>query len=448
MHIFRHLYTQVILGIIIGIILGVFTPDFAVALKPFADIFIKLIKVLIAPIIFLTIVSGIAAMQNLKSVGKIGGAALIYFLITTTAALSIGLIIANLIPIGTGMHINPKTLDINAAQAYINDATQMNSISEFILNIIPNTFVSAFSDGEILQTLFIAILFATGLLMYGEKSRPILDGIQHLSKVFFKIIHSIMYYAPLAACAAMAFTIGKYGLHTLAGLIGLLLCFYITCIIFLVVVLGLVLRLYCKVNIFDVIRYLKTEILIVLGTSSSEAVLPNLIEKLNKLGCDKSVVGLVIPTGYSFNLDGTAIYLSLAAIFISQALDMPLTLEQQLYMLGVMLISSKGAAGVTCSGFIILASTLATVGTVPVAGIVIILGIDHFMSAGRAITNMIGNSVATIVIAKWQNRLDTKTLQAVLNSRIYLVKPTNFTIPSAEIPASANKEALSPCSWK
>ncbi|WP_440615503.1 C4-dicarboxylate transporter DctA [Cysteiniphilum sp. 6C5] len=410
MRLFKHLYAQVILGIIIGIILGALSPQFAVSLKPFADIFIKLIKVLIAPIIFLTIVSGIAAMKSLKSVGKIGGAALIYFLITTTLALTIGLIVANLIPMGSGMHINANTLDMHAASAYIGKAEQMDSISGFILNIIPHTFVSAFSDGEILQVLFVAILFATGLLMYGEKGQPILEGIQHLSKVFFKIIHSIMYYAPLAACAAMAFTIGKYGLHTLAGLIGLLLCFYLTCIIFLVVILGLILRIYCKISIFSVIRYIKTEILIVLGTSSSETVLPNLIEKLGKLGCDKSVVGLVIPTGYSFNLDGTAIYLSLAAIFIAQALDVPLTLEQQLFMLGVMLISSKGAAGVTGSGFVILASTLAAVGTVPVAGIVIILGIDRFMSEGRAITNMIGNTVATIIIAKWQKKLDLSVM--------------------------------------
>lgn len=406
MRLFKHLYAQVILGIIIGIILGAVSPEFAVSLKPFADIFIKLIKVLIAPIIFLTIVSGIAAMKSLKAVGKIGGAALLYFILTTLIALTIGLVVANFIPMGQGMHINPHSLDIKSAQAYIGKAEQMDSISGFILNIIPHTFVSAFSDGEILQVLFIAILFATGLLMYGEKGQPIVEAIQHLSKVFFKIIHSIMYYAPLAACAAMAFTIGKYGLNTLAGLIGLLLCFYLTCIIFIIVILGLVLRLYCKISIFDVIRYIKTEILIVLGTSSSETVLPNLIEKLGRLGCDKSVVGLVIPTGYSFNLDGTAIYLSLAAIFISQALDVPLTLEQQLFMLGVMLISSKGAAGVTGSGFIILASTLAAIGTVPVAGIVIILGIDRFMSEGRAITNMIGNTVATIIIAKWQRKLD------------------------------------------
>ncbi|WP_116963923.1 C4-dicarboxylate transporter DctA [Fastidiosibacter lacustris] len=414
MRIFKHLYIQVIIGIGIGVILGAIEPAFAIALKPFADVFIKLIKVLIAPIIFLTIVSGITAMKSLKAVGKIGGAALVYFIITTTAALAIGLIVANLFPIGSNMNIDPNNLDMHSAQAYIGQAKQMDSISGFLLNIIPHTFFSAFSDGEILQVLFIAILFSTGLLMYGEKGQPILEGVQHLSKVFFKIIHSIMYYAPLAACAAMAYTIGKYGLHTLVGLLGLLMCFYLTCLIFLFVVLGLILHFYCKVNIFKVIRYIKTEILIVLGTSSSETVLPNLIEKLTKLGCDKSIVGLVIPTGYSFNLDGTAIYLSLAAIFIAQALNVHLSFEQQLFMLVVMLISSKGAAGVTGSGFVILASTLAALGTVPVAGIVIILGIDRFMSEGRSITNMIGNTIATIIIAKWNKQLDLQKLYTTL----------------------------------
>lgn len=353
MKVFKHLYAQVLLGIFIGIILGFLAPHIAVSLKPFADVFVKLIKLLIAPIIFLTLVSGIAAMSDLKAVGKIGGIALIYFFIMTVMALIVGMVVA--------------------------------------------------------------ILFAVGLVMYGDQGKPILTGIQSLSKVFFKIIHVIMYYSPLAACAAMGYTVGMYGAGTLLGLVGLLLCFYITCLIFILVLLGIVLRLFCGISIFKLLGYIKTEIFIVLGTSSSETVLPNLIEKLENLGCDESVVGLVIPTGYSFNLDGTAIYLSLAAIFIAQALNVDLTIQQQIFMLAIMVISSKGAAGVTGSGFIILASTLSALGTVPVAGIVIILGIDRFMSEGRAITNMIGNTVGTIVISKWQGRLDTVKLKQELS---------------------------------
>ncbi len=414
MKIFKHLYAQVIIGIILGIILGIISPNIATHMKPFADIFIKLIKMLIAPIIFLTIVSGIAAMRDLKAVGKIGGAALVYFFLTTLAALAIGVIVANLLHPGVGMNIDANALDINAAQAYIGKAEQMDSLQGFIFNIIPHSFLSAFTDGEILQVLFIAILFAIGLLLYGDGAEPIVNGIQKLSKVFFKIIHAIMHYAPLAAFAAMAYTIGEYGLHSLLGLIGVLLCFYLTCLAFIFIVLGTILYFYCRISIFQLIGYIKTEILIVLGTSSSETVLPNLIEKLTDLGCKKTVVGLVIPTGYSFNLDGTAIYLSLAALFIAQATNSHLSFEQQLFMLGVMLISSKGAAGVTGSGFIILASTLAAIGVVPVSGIVIILGIDRFMSEGRAITNMIGNSIGTIIIAKWQKSFDSEKAKKIL----------------------------------
>ncbi|MBK2124154.1 C4-dicarboxylate transporter DctA [Fangia hongkongensis] len=414
MKIFKHLYAQVIIGIILGIILGIISPNIATHMKPFADIFIKLIKMLIAPIIFLTIVSGIAAMRDLKAVGKIGGAALVYFFLTTLAALAIGVIVANLLHPGSGMNIDANALDINAAQAYIGKAEQMDSLQGFIFNIIPHSFLSAFTDGEILQVLFVAILFAIGLLLYGDGAEPIVKGIQKLSKVFFKIIHAIMHYAPLAAFAAMAYTIGEYGLHSLLGLIGVLLCFYLTCLAFIFIVLGAILYFYCRISIFQLIGYIKTEILIVLGTSSSETVLPNLIEKLTDLGCKKTVVGLVIPTGYSFNLDGTAIYLSLAALFIAQATNSHLSFEQQLFMLGVMLISSKGAAGVTGSGFIILASTLAAIGVVPVSGIVIILGIDRFMSEGRAITNMIGNSIGTIIIAKWQKSFDSEKAKKIL----------------------------------
>ena len=415
MKIFRHLYAQVLLGIFIGILLGIFTPNIATSLKPFADVFVKLIKLMIAPIIFLTLVSGIAAMKDLKTVGKIGGIALLYFFSMTIVALIIGMITANMLHPGFGMNIDPNSLDASAAKSYMGNVEHVENIQGFFMNIIPHTFVGAFTDGDILQVLFVSILFAVGLVLYGDESKPILDAIQSLSKVFFKIIHVIMHYSPIAACAAIGYTIGTYGADTLLGLLGLLLCFYITCFLFLIVFLGAILKLYCGISIFKLLAYIKTEIFIVLGTSSSETVLPNLMEKLENLGCNKSVVGLVIPTGYSFNLDGTAIYLSLAAIFIAQALGIDLTLGQQIFMLLIMVISSKGAAGVTGSGFIILASTLSALGVVPVAGIVIILGIDRFMSEGRAITNMIGNSIGTIIISKYQGQLDIDKLRKKLN---------------------------------
>ncbi|GAB4222531.1 MAG: C4-dicarboxylate transporter DctA [Francisella sp.] len=411
MKIFKHLYVQVLLGIFVGILLGVFTPNFAILLKPFADVFIKLIKLMIAPIIFLTLVSGIAAMKDLKTVGKIGGLSLLYFFAMTIIALIIGMLVANIFKPGLGLNINPNSLDTSAAKTYIGNIKHVSNIQDFFMNIIPHTFLGAFTSGDILQVLFVAILFAVGLVMYGDAGKPVLDGIQILSKIFFKIIHVIMHYSPIAACTAMGYTIAKYGAGTLLGLIGLILCFYVTCILFIVVFLGLLLKVYCDINIFKLLGYIKTEILIVLGTSSSETVLPNLMEKLEKIGCDKSVVGLVIPTGYSFNLDGTAIYLSLAAIFIAQALGVELTLSQQVFMLLIMVVSSKGAAGVTGSGFIILASTLSALGVIPVAGIVIILGIDRFMSEGRALTNMIGNTIGTILISKWYQKFDMNKLQ-------------------------------------
>lgn len=416
MKIFRLLYVQVLLGIFIGILLGIFAPTVAVALKPFADVFVKLIKLMIAPIIFLTLVSGIAAMNDLKTVGKVGGVALVYFFLMTIVALVIGMIIANILHPGLGLNIDPNSLDASATKAYMGNVEHVENIQDFFMNIIPHTFVGAFTDGDILQVLFVSILFAIGLVLYGEQSKPIIEGIQSLSKVFFKVIHVIMYYSPIAACAAIGYTIGMYGADTLWGLLGLLLCFYITCILFIVVFLGLILRAYCGINIFRLLAYIKTEIFIVLGTSSSETVLPSIMEKLEKLGCDKSIVGLVIPTGYSFNLDGTAIYLSLAAIFIAQALGIDLTLGQQIFMLLIMVISSKGAAGVTGSGFIILASTLSALGVVPVAGIVIILGIDRFMSEGRAITNVIGNTIGTLIISKWQGKLDMEVLKQELKN--------------------------------
>jgi aerobic C4-dicarboxylate transport protein len=416
LRVFKHLYVQVLIGILLGVALGCITPDLATHVKPLADIFIKLIKMMITPIIFLTLVSGIAAMANLKTVGQIGGAAIIYFLITTSIALAIGLFVANLFEPGRGLNIDPSSLNLSDAKSYIGNAEHSDNVQDFVLNIIPTTFFSAFIHGDILQVLFVSITFALGLMAYGQQGRKITEGIEHLAKIFFKIIHGIMHYAPVAAFAAMAFTVGKYGASSLLDLVVLLLCFYLTCLVFIFVILGGLLYFYCDVSIFKVLKYIKTEIVIVFATSSSETVLPNLLEKLTDLGCDKTVVDLVIPTGYSFNLDGTAIYLTLAALFIAQATHSDLTYSQQLFLLIVMIISSKGAAGVTGSGFIVLASSLAAIGTVPVAGVVIILGIDRFMSEGRSLTNMIGNTIATIVISKWQNKLDREKLAQILNA--------------------------------
>ncbi|WP_058498065.1 C4-dicarboxylate transporter DctA [Legionella gratiana] len=410
----KKLHAQVIAGIIIGIILGIVAPALAISFKPFADLFIKLIKMMITPIIFLTLVSGIAAMSDIKAVGKIGGISLLYFLITTTCALAFGLVIANIVQPGTGMNIDPSSLNISEARSYLGKTEQMSNVQDFVLNIVPETFFSAFVHGEILQVLFVAIIFALGLMSYGSKGKFILEGFEHLTNIFFNIIHAMMHYAPMAAFAAMAYTVGKYGVHSLLGLTELLLCFYLTCIAFILVILGSVLYFLLGLNVFKVIRYFKTEIFIVFATSSSETVLPNLLEKLIELGCDKSVVDLVIPTGYSFNLDGTAIYLTLAALFIAQATNSDLPLNQQIFLLMIMIISSKGAAGVTGSGFIILASSLATIGTIPVAGVVIILGVDRFMSGGRSLTNMIGNAIAALIISKWQKSINMKKVHEKL----------------------------------
>lgn len=414
MNFFKQLHVQVIVGIIIGILLGIMAPTLAVSFKPFADLFIKLIKMMITPIIFLTLVSGIAAMSDLKTVGKVGSISLIYFLITTTCALALGLIVANTFQPGSGMNIDPSSLNISEAQSYLGKTEQMRNVQDFVLNIVPETFFSAFVHGEILQVLFVAIIFALGLMSYGSKGKFILDSFEHLTKIFFRIIHAMMYYAPIAVFAAMAYTVGQYGAHSLLGLSVLLLCFYLTCILFIVVVLGSVLYCFLGLNVFKVIQYFKTEIFIVFATSSSESVMPNLLEKLVQLGCDKSVADLVIPTGYSFNLDGTAIYLTLAALFIAQATNTDVTFNQQIFLLIVMIISSKGAAGVTGSGFIVLASSLAAVGTIPVAGVVIILGIDRFMSSGRSLTNMIGNAIAALIISKWQKSMDVEQVRAKL----------------------------------
>lgn len=400
----KKLYVQVMAAILLGAVLGACYPEFAISLKPLSDAFIKLIKMLIAPIIFLSLVSGIAAMQDIKEVGKIGASALLYFFITTTLALAFGLMAANMLQPGRGLNIEPGALAAGSQYLLNHQGAKAEGI---VLNFIPHSFLSPFIEGEIVQVLFIAILFSFALLLAGEKASPLLQSIKILNDVFFKMIQIIMYLAPLAAFAAMAFSIGQYGISSLLNLLGLVALFFMTCLLFIFVVLGTILKAYCKVNIFHLLGYIKTELWLVLGTSSSETALPMLMEKLKRLGCEKNIVGLVLPVGYSFNLDGTAIYLTLAALFIGQATNIDLSFWQQLSLLAIMIISSKGAAGVSGSGFLVLASSLAALDLIPVAGVLLILSIDRFMSDGRALTNMIGNTVAAIIIAAWHKGFDS-----------------------------------------
>ncbi len=411
---YRSLYFQVIVAIVIGVGIGHFYPGSGAAMKPLGDGFIKLIKMMIAPIIFCTVVTGISGMENMKKVGKTGGLALLYFEVVSTVALIIGLLMINIIKPGVGMNIDPSTLDTAAVTAYTGPANQMSTI-EFILNVIPSTLVDAFAKGEILQVLLISVLFGFALHKMGGRASIIFDFIEKFSQVLFTIVGFIMKIAPLGAFGAMAFTIGNYGIDSLFALGKLMATFYLTCLLFVFVVLGLIARSH-GFSIWKFIRYIREELLIVLGTSSSESALPRLIAKLEKLGVQKSVVGLVVPTGYSFNLDGTSIYLAMAAVFIAQATNTDLTLMDQLGLLAVLLLTSKGAAGVTGSGFIVLAATLSAVGHVPVTGLALILGIDRFMSEARALTNLIGNGVATIVVGKWTDDLDNIQLQKELEN--------------------------------
>ena len=410
---YQHLYVQVLIAIAVGILLGHFYPSLGELMKPLGDGFIKLIKMVIAPIIFFTVVHGIASMKDMGKVGRVGLKALIYFEIVTTLALIVGLIVINLWRPGVGMNVDLSTVDTKSIAAFTAKAKDQGTI-QFLMDIIPSTVVGAFATGEILQVLFFAILFAFGLQMLGERGETVLRLIDVVSHVFFKIVGFIMKVAPIGAFGAMAFTIGKYGVSTLISLGNFMLSFYATCLVFVFLVLGSIAAL-SGFSIIKFIRYIKEELLIVLGTSSSESVLPRMIAKMENLGCETSVVGLVIPTGYSFNLDGTCIYLTMAAIFLAQATNTELTLWQQLGIIGILLLTSKGAAGVTGSGFIVLAATLASVGTIPVASIALILGIDRFMSEARALTNLIGNGVATVVVAKWESALDEDRLHRRLN---------------------------------
>ncbi|HYR25871.1 MAG TPA: dicarboxylate/amino acid:cation symporter [Aquabacterium sp.] len=411
---YKSLYAQVICAIVLGIALGYVAPESAVAVKPLGDGFIKLIKMIIAPIIFCTVVVGIAGMEDMKKVGKTGGLALLYFEVVSTIALIIGLIVVNVMQPGGNMHVDPTTLDTKGIASYTAPGKMQGTV-EFLLNIIPTSVVDAFAKGEILQVLLFSVLFGFALHKFGGRGTMVFDFIEKFSHVLFDVVGIIMKAAPIGAFGAMAFTIGKYGIASLFSLGKLMGAFYLTCLIFVFVVLGIVARLH-GFSIFKFVRYIKEELLIVLGTSSSESVLPRMMEKLENLGARKSVVGLVIPTGYSFNLDGTSIYLTMAAVFIAQATDTHMTLVQQLTLLAVLLLTSKGAAGITGSGFIVLAATLSAVGHVPVAGLALILGIDRFMSEARALTNLVGNGVATLVVAKWTGDLDMARLQRHLDN--------------------------------
>ncbi|WP_043309224.1 dicarboxylate/amino acid:cation symporter [Pseudomonas sp. ML96] len=410
---YKSLYIQVLVAIAVGILLGHFYPETGVALKPLGDGFVKLIKMVIAPIIFCTVVSGIAGMQDMKAVGKTGGYALLYFEIVSTVALIIGLVVVNIVEPGVGMHVDPSTLDASSIAAYAKAGESQSTVA-FLLNVIPATVVGAFANGDILQVLFFSVIFAFALQRMGDYGKPVLEFINRIAHVMFGIINMIMKVAPIGAFGAMAFTIGQYGVGSLVQLGQLMICFYITCVFFILVVLGGIARAH-GFSILKFIKYIREELMIVLGTSSSESALPRMLDKMEKLGAKKNVVGLVIPTGYSFNLDGTSIYLTMAAVFIAQATDTTMDISHQLTLLAVLLIASKGAAGVTGSGFIVLAATLSAVGHLPVAGLALILGIDRFMSEARALTNLIGNGVATIVVAKWCKQLDEDTLQRQLN---------------------------------
>jgi len=406
---YKSLYFQVLVAIAIGILLGILFPALGSQMKPLGDGFIKLIKMMIAPIIFCTVVLGIAGMEDMKKVGKTGGFALLYFEIMSTVALVVGLLVINIVRPGAGMNIDPATLDTKAIAAYA-EPGKLQSGTDFLINVIPTSVVDAFAKGEILQVLFFSVLFGFALHKFGGKNSLVFNLIEKTSHVLFQIVSIIMKVAPIGAFGAMAFTIGTYGLGSLANLAKLMATFYITCVIFIFVVLGLV-AWFHSFSILKFVRYIKEELLIVLGTSSSEAALPSLVERLESLGAGKSTVGLVIPTGYSFNLDGTAIYLTMASVFIAQATNTDLNITHQIVLLAVLLLTSKGAAGVTGSGFIVLAATLSAVGTVPVAGLALILGIDRFMSEARALTNIVGNGVATLVVAKWTGDLDVEQMQ-------------------------------------
>ena len=412
--IWTSLYVQVLVAVALGVLVGWLWPSVGASLKPLGDGFIKLVRMIITPVIFLTVVTGIAGMRDLGAFGRIAAKALAYFLVVSTLALAVGLIVANLVQPGAGLNVDPASLDTSKVAAYVTKAHE-TTLTGFLLNIIPDTMFSAFTSGEILQVLLVSILFGIALAMLGERGDRLLDALRTITAVVFRVVRILMYAAPIGAFGAMAFTIGQYGVGTLANLAALIVTFYATALLFVLVVLGLIARA-AGFSIFALIRYIKDELLLVLGTSSSESAMPLLIKKLEAAGVPKPIVGLVVPAGYSFNLDGTNIYMSLAALFIAQATNTHITVGQELLLMAVAILSSKGAAGVTGSGFIVLAATLSVVPAIPVAGMALILGVDRFMSECRSLTNFVGNAVATIVVGRWEGAVDMERLRRTLRS--------------------------------
>jgi aerobic C4-dicarboxylate transport protein len=410
---YRILYVQVIAAIFAGVLLGHFLPGDGIAMKPLGDAFIKLVRMIISPVIFCTVVTGIASMHDMRKVGRVGGKALLYFEVVSTVALAIGLLAAHVLQPGKGFNVDPSTLDASAVSGYAAQATHGEGLAGFFMHIIPDTFVGAFTQGDILPVLLIAMLFGSALAVMGEPAKPVISLIEALSKAFFKIVHVITSLAPIGAFGAMAFTIGKYGIESLLPMMKLIGTFYLTAFLFVTFGLGIVAKA-CGFSIFRFLAFIKDELLIVLGTSTSEAALPQLMEKLERLGCSRGIVGLVVPTGYSFNLDGTNIYMTLAVLFLAQATNTHMTAMQEVTLLAVTMLTSKGSTGVTGAGFITLAASLSVVPTVPVTAMVLILGIDRFMSECRALTNIVGNGVATIVVASWEKELDRGMLRAQL----------------------------------
>lgn len=435
----KTLFGQVVIALILGVIVGVVWPEFATKLKPLGDGFIKLIKMIIAPLVFCVVVHGICSTGDLKKVGRVGVKALVYFEIVTTFALALGILLAYVLQPGVGMNVDPSSLDASAMAAYTDRVAQATSTVDFIMKIIPSTFIDAFAKGDILQVLLIAILFGTAVAALGERGRPVTSAIDSLAHVFFKLIGFIVKLAPLGVLGAIAFTVGKYGVGSLKQLGMLVALFYVTCTIFVIGVLGLILRL-AGFNIFKLLRYLREELLVVLGTASSDSVLPQVMRKLERMGIKDSTVGLVIPTGYSFNLDGFSIYLTLAAVFIAQATNTPLSTVDLLTILAISLVTSKGAHGVPGSAIVILAATLSAVPAIPAIGLVLVLSVDWFMGMARALTNMIGNCVATVVVGVWEKDIDRSLAHKVLDGEIEVdlnapVAPEPVTENSVEAPS-------------
>ena len=438
------LYVQVLIGIAAGVLLGHFYPDLASQMKPLGDLFIKLIRMLLAPIIFASVVVGIARMSDLHQAGRVGVKALLYFEVASTIALVAGMVVVNVIKPGSGMNIDPSQIDASAISAYTH-AAQQHGMLDFFMSIVPNSIVGAFAKGEMLPIIFFSVLLAVSLAKIGPRAAPFVDMLDMFLQGMFGVVRIVMYVAPIGAFGGMAFTIGKYGIGTLASFGELMLCLYLTSIFFVFVVLGLVMRT-CGLSLWKFLRYIRDEIFITLGTASTEAVLPQMLIKMEAMGCPRPVVGMVLPTGYTFNADGTAIYLTMAALFIAQAMNAHLSIWDQLLVLGVLLLTSKGSAGVAGAGFVALAATLASMHKIPVEGLVLLLGVDRFLNEARAVTNLIGNGVATVVVARWEGQLDRETARAVLDrdhtAHLHAFGPAaQPAIPSA--PATESRERSS-----